>query len=101
MNEELLIQIPMVVHESDMEREDRKHKRLFVLIVFLITYSFLVTATLIATNYWWIEYENSLCDEVTTTITQSGEASDTGTILLNTGGNLTYGNESDTDSNSN
>lgn len=96
-----LIQIPLAVHESDMEREDRKHKRMFILVIILITYSFLVTAVMIASNYWWIEYEKSFTDEVTTTITQEGEASESGIVLLNNGGDLSYGNESKTNGNDN
>ena len=101
MNNTDLLQIPLAVHESDMEREDRKHKRMFILIIVLITYSFLVTAVMIASNYWWIEYEKSFQDEVTTTITQEGEADGNGTVLLNNGGDLNYGYESEADGNDN
>lgn len=101
MNKDLeLLQIPLAAHESDMEREDRKHKRMFVLIIILITYSFLVTAVMIASNYWWIEYEKSFEDVVTTTVTQEGQADGDGTVLLNNGGDLNYG-ESETDDNDN
>ena len=101
MNKDLeLLQIPLAAHESDMEREDRKHKRAFILNIVLIAYAFLMTALFVASNYWWIEYERSFADEVTTTITQEGEADGNGTVLLNNGGDLNYG-ESETDGNDN
>lgn len=95
-----VLQIPLVAHESAMERLETTNKRLFILVLVLITYSFIVTAVMIASNYWWIEYEKQFSDTVTTTttVTQEGDVTDGGTILLNNGGDLTYG-EGKTDSN--
>ena len=94
-----LIQIPLAVHESDMEREDRKHKRMFILNIVLIIYAFLMTVFSVVSNCLWIEYEKQFEDTITTTtVTQEGDAGDGGTVLLNNGGDLNYG-ESETDDN--
>lgn len=78
-DDEKLMTIPFVVHEYDMEREERKHKRSFIIILVLITYSFLMTAVCIASNYYWIEYEKSFVDTVTTTQTVTQDSGDGGT----------------------
>lgn len=85
-----LVQMPVSAHEADMEREDRKHKRNFIIILVLIL-------ALLASNGAWIWYE-SQWEDVVTTVTQEGEADGDGTVLLNNGGDMNYG-ESETDSN--
>ena len=66
-----VVQVPLVAFESALEREDRKHKRAFILNIVLVIYAFLMTALFVASNYWWIEYEKQFEDIVTTTTTQT------------------------------
>lgn len=97
-----LVQIPLAVHESDMEREDRKHKRNFILNIILIIYAFLMTVLFVVSNCMWIEYEKQFEDVVTTTtVTQEGDADGSGVVLLNNGGDLNYGEGETNDNNDN
>lgn len=59
-----LVTIPLACHENDMEREDRKHKRLWILILVLIV-------ALVGSNVGWIYYESQWEDVVTETNTQT------------------------------
>lgn len=43
--------VPFVVHEADMARHERQHKRAFIIILVLIV-------LLVATNAIWIWYES-------------------------------------------
>lgn len=52
--------IPYIVHESDMARQERTIKRLWILCI-------LMFIALIATNAGWIYYESQWEDVVTTT----------------------------------
>mgnify|MGYP006916043112 CR=1 FL=1 len=74
--------VPYAAYESTMEREDRKHKRDFIIKIILIV-------ALIVSNALWIRYENSFEDTVT--VTQEGQADGDGNILLNNGGDMNYG----------
>ena len=87
--EEKIVNVPYIVHEADMARQERTIKRLWILCILLIV-------LLVGSNGAWIWYESQFVDEVTT-ITQEGEADGNGTVLLNNGGDLNYG-ESETDS---
>lgn len=90
--------MPYYIHEYDMEREDRKHKRSFILILVLIAYSFLMTALFIASNYYWIEYEKSFTDVVTTTQTVEQDSGEYGSNSF-VGGDYYGEAESDNDNN--
>ena len=65
-----LVQMPVSAHEADMEREDRKHKRNFIIILVLIL-------ALLGTNFgliWWENQWEYVETTQTQTITQdSGE----------------------------
>ena len=54
------VNVPYVVHESAMAREERQSKRLWIIILVLI-------GALIGTNLAWIIYESSFEEVVTTT----------------------------------
>lgn len=53
------IQIPYIVHESEVARLERIIRRLWILCI-------IIFVALIATNAAWIWYENQFTDEVTT-----------------------------------
>ena len=53
------IQIPYIVHESEVARLERIIRRLWILCI-------IIFVALIATNAAWIWYENQFMDEVTT-----------------------------------
>ena len=53
------IQIPYIVHESEVARLERVIRRLWILCI-------IIFVALIATNAAWIWYENQFTDEVTT-----------------------------------
>ena len=84
-NKELLT-IPLVCHENDMEREDRKHKRLWIVTLVLIV-------ALVGSNIAWVAYENSF-EDVTTTTTIDAQQDGNGTNIVG-GGNVDYGSESE------
>ena len=81
------IDVPYYVFESELARQERHAKRLWILclVIFL---------ALIATNAGWIYYESQWEDIV---VTQEGEADD-GSTLRMTGAGTVYGGESETDS---
>ena len=57
--------IPYIVWESEKAREERRHKRSFIIILVLIF-------ALLGSNAAWLYYESQFVDEVTT-ITQDNE----------------------------
>lgn len=79
--------VPYMVHEDDMARQERTIKRLWILTIILIV-------SLIGTNAGWLYYENSFEDVA---VTQDVEATaDNGSDLnLNTVGGDYYGSESE------
>lgn len=80
--EEKMATIPYFAHEGDMNRLERANKRMFILVLVLII-------ALIGSNAGWIYYESQFEDVV---VTQEGTADESGTVLLNNGGDLNYGN---------
>lgn len=51
--------VPYIVHESDMARQERTIKRLWILLVIMLL-------ALVGSNIAWVVYENSFEDVVTT-----------------------------------
>lgn len=78
------VMIPYFVHEGEMSRAERTNKRMWILVIILIV-------ALIATNLGWIIYENQYSDVVTTT---EIEAEQDGGYNFVSGGDLSYGTES-------
>ena len=93
-NENDMLTVPYVAFESTMEREDRKHKRLWIALILTII-------LLVLSNGYWIWYECQFEDVVTTTVTQEGQTDGDGNIILNNDGEVNYGIESETDGNEN
>lgn len=58
-NRQKLEPVPYIVHESAMARQERTIKRLWILLI-------LVISLLVATNGAWIVYESQFTDEVIT-----------------------------------
>lgn len=81
------ITIDYIAHEADMARMERINRRLWIVVLVLIV-------LLAASNAAWIWYENQFVDEVT--VTQESDAKDSGTAIVNNGGDVNYG-ESSTD----
>lgn len=88
MSEKETVQIPYFVHEGEMARQDRTIKKLWIalLVVFLV-----LTAALIGTNVWWMNYESQYETEVYSYDVQQdtgdGDNTYTGnTISMNSGG---------------
>lgn len=78
------VMIPYFVHEGEMSRAERTNKRMWILVIILIV-------ALIATNLGWIIYENQYSDVVKTT---EIEAEQDGSYNFVSGGDLSYGTES-------
>lgn len=87
-NEECTCDVRSVPY-AVLELEDRKHKRLWVVILVLIV-------ALLGTNAGWIYYENQFQDVVTTT---EIEAEQDGGINIVGGGDVNYGAESQSENN--
>ena len=89
-----LVTMPVSVHEADMEREDRKHKRNFIIIIVLIVaFTFANIVKMI--------YDGQFQDVVTTTetVTQDVDTGD-GDATLTGIGDINYGTDT-ADSNTN
>ena len=84
MTEEKLINIPYIVHESEVARQERTIKRLWIL-------SIVIFLAFVLSNGAWIVYENSF-EDVTTTIEAEQDSSGTNII---SGRDLFYGSESE------
>lgn len=82
MTEEKLISIPYIAHESEVARQERTIKRLWILCI-VIFLAFVIS------NCAWIVYENSFEDTVTIEAEQEGS----GTNIIS-GRDLSYGSES-------
>lgn len=78
--------VDIYVHEEDMARMERANTRSHFLIIVLII-------SLLATNIAWVVYEKQFAD-ISTTI--QAEQDGAGTNMIS-GGNLTYGSESEND----
>ena len=81
-------------HELDMARMERANKRLWVVLILTIL-------LLVGTNGYWIYYESSFEDEVTTTttVTQDVDSNDGGDAIINDG--VKINGESETNGNKN
>ena len=80
-------QIPFVAHEADMTRMERVIRRLWVLCIVLVL-------MLVGTNAGWLYYESQFEDSV---VTQTAEAEDGSSAIINGSGTVTYGGEGDGD----
>ncbi len=87
MTEEKLINIPYIVHESEVARQERTIKRLWIL-------SIVIFLAFVLSNGAWIVYESSYADTITTI---EAEQDGSGTNIIS-GRDLSYGSES-TDNN--
>ena len=78
--------VPYLVYEGTQARFERTNKRLWVLCIILI-------AVTLLSNLGWFIYESQFLTIKTdeTTVTQEAE-SDTGDIIQNNSGELSYGN---------
>jgi hypothetical protein len=77
--------IPYLVHQDDMNKLDQSHKRVER---GLLGFAIALFIALVATNAYWIHYEESFQDVVVTENTQDG----TGTNIMS-GGDVSYGSE--------
>lgn len=77
--------VPYIVYEGEMARAERRDKRQWIVIIFLIV-------SLLASNIWWLVYESQF-DTYTYDYTQDGE----GLNNINTGeqGDVLYGPEAE------
>lgn len=82
MTENKLITIPYIVHESEVARQERTIKRLWILTI-------VIFLAFVLSNGAWIVYENSFEDTVTIEAEQEGS----GTNIIS-GRDLSYGSES-------
>lgn len=85
MDNEKIITVPYIVHEGEMARMERMNRRLWIVILVLIT-------ALIVTNAAWIYYENQFEDVTVTQEVDTGE----GDAFVSGNGDVNYG-ESKTD----
>ena len=74
--------ISTTAHESALAREDRKNKRLWILVIILL-------CMLFGSNLGWIVYESQFEDTVTIEAEQSGSE-----VNIVGGGDVKYGTES-------
>ena len=81
--------VSVTAHESALAREDRKNKRLWILVIILLVMLF-------GTNVGWIYYESSFEDVMT--VTQEVDT-DNSPAYVNATGSLTVNGEGQTDSN--
>lgn len=73
--------VPYIVHEADMARQERTIKRLWILLIILVL-------ALVGSNLAWAMYENSFADEVTETYTSEADG---GVAIVNRDGSISYG----------
>lgn len=79
-------QIPYIVYESEMTRSERNFKRLWVVVIILIS-------LLVATNLCWLAYESQFETVESTEITQ--ENADGYNNYIGNDGDITNGEASD------
>ena len=82
--DEKQINVPYIVHESQMARLERTIRRMWVLCIIMFL-------AFVVSNSLWIVYENSFEDSIQTTIEAQQEGSGTNII---SGRDLNYGPES-------
>lgn len=78
--------MPYVAHEAAMARNERKEKRMWIIILVLIF-------SLIGTNAGWL-YCESQFEDVTTTTTYESDSSDGGIAVANGDGSVNVNGES-------
>ena len=81
--------IPYLVHQDDMNKMDMSHRRIEKWLFILCLVIFLA---LVATNIFWIHYENQFEDVVTETYT--AESDNGGTAIANGDGSVSVNGES-------
>lgn len=81
MNKDEILSIPYIAHESEVARQERTVKRLWIL-------SIIIFLAFVISNAGWIIYENSYEDRVTIEAEQEGS----GTNIIS-GRDLSYGSE--------
>ena len=81
MNKDEVLSIPYIAHESEVARQERTVKRLWIL-------SIIIFLAFVISNAGWIIYENSYEDRVTIEAEQEGS----GTNIIS-GRDLSYGSE--------
>ena len=81
MNKDEVLSIPYIAHESEVARQERTVKRLWIL-------SIIIFLAFVISNAGWIIYENSYEDRVTIEAEQDGS----GTNIIS-GRDLSYGSE--------
>ncbi len=77
-------QISIWAHEGAMIRADKTNKRLWALCVILV-------CMLLGTNLAWLYYEKQFEVQETETTTVTQEAESDGDIIMNNGGDVSYG----------
>lgn len=77
--------IPYIVYEGTMARFERIIRRLWILCIILVV-------MLVGSNLAWIIYENQFEDSV---VTQTAEADDGSSAIINGSGTVNYGSEGD------
>lgn len=82
--DEKQINVPYIVHESQMARSERTIKRLWVLCIVMFL-------AFVVSNGMWVVYENSFEDSIQTTIEAQQDGNGTNII---SGRDLSYGPES-------
>ena len=95
-NKTNLPDVPYLVHEQDMARQERTIKRLWIVIILLIV-------SLLGTNGAWLYYESQWEVIESTQVTQDVDATanDGSDLNLNTVGGDYYGGESESTPDSN
>lgn len=84
MNQNEILNIPYIAHESELARMERMIRRLWVLCI-------VIFLAFVLSNAGWIVYESSF-EDVTTTIEAEQDSSGTNII---SGRDLFYGSESE------
>lgn len=85
--------IPYIVFEGEMTRQERTIKRLWILVIILM-------ALFVGTNGAWIYYNNSY-EDVKTTITQQVDHDGNGDAIVNGTGEVTINDKDKADNNDN
>lgn len=83
MENEQMLNIPYIAHESAMARQERTIKKLWIALL-------LVICLLVATNGIWIWYESQFIDEAVFETYEANTNGD-GTAIANGSGEIYYG----------
>lgn len=83
-------QIPYIVHEGMMARQERTIRRLWILCI-------IIFVAFVGSNCAWMYYESQFTDEVTTSYTS--DATDGGNAIINDSGEVTINGESNQNGN--